>query len=598
MDSFSSATWQAWWRLHREEFLDLAWDDRRQAAGSGERSSSAASSSGRVPASPALIDDTLLPVLLDLAQGSANSTPLRSSSLLAAARLATTGWGLGEAERLERQAKLEFVLRDALPDSSKNVQEAAILGLGMVQSPEALQLLSEIALDLKEGREALEDNRVPLRARALATYALGLGIHRSGDPALRELAAATLETILSGPDARQDDLGTAAVLGLGLLPVVIEPVTEGQPSEATQSLDALAARLLERLHDKHGKLDQQIRIPTALARLAPGLNADLRSEVVLQLTELLGARRGHSHPLRRAAALALGQLGDADGDALDARIRRTLVAALKSKDGMTRRYGAMSLARVASRKGDQGSDPWAGTKQVASALRRHLTRGRSADEPWTALALGVFAHRMEAADEPSHGMDKVLAKLLGSSRSTDRAPAFAIAAGLAGTGDASAAILKRLEKTGDDSISGLLGLALGFTGDLSGLPALRAVSADSHHRPDRRARVALGRAILGDELLVPELVEQLTECSCWNSLRGSAQALARVGDVSAIGPLLQVVQDPDRDDRQRREAVQAIGWIASGESQPWSTPLTVALDPLGAPDTLTEPTGFGVLDRL
>ncbi len=597
-EGLNQATWQAWWQLHREEFLDLAWDARRAANRSGEDSASDGTHHDRSPASPALVDETLLPLLIELAQDAGSSAPLRASSLLAAARLSTTGWNLSASARVERQAAVEFLLRDSLPAASKNIQEAAILGLGMVQSPSALQLLGELAKDSAAGREAAGDSHVPLRARSLATYALGLAVHRSTDSTLRDSVAATLEEILTHEDARQDDLGTAAVLALGLLPTAIQTPGDNAGEEPSGALDSLARRLLERLQDKRGKRDQQVRIPTALARLTPALSEDLRKQVTLELTELLASRRGPSHPMRRAAALALGQLGDADQDPLDKGIRRTLEAALKSKDGMTRRYAAMSLARVGSTPGEQQDQPWAATAEIATVLRRHLQRGRSADEAWSALALGVFANRLNAADGPNHGADKALAKVLGQSRSTDRAPAFAIAAGLARADNAQPVILERLEKTGEDAISGLLGLALGFSGEASGLPALRQVSADSHHRPERRARVALGRAILGDGQLVPELVEQLTECTCWNSLRGSAQALARVGDTSAIGPLLQIARDPARDDRQRREAVRAIGWIASGESAPWSTPLTVALDAVDAPDTLTDPTGFGVLDRI
>lgn len=570
--------------------MDLAWDQRRSGPASGRASEGLI---GRVPSNPRVVDGEVLPLLASLATDDSAPNHLRSAALLAAARQAQAGSLLDRAARHDRISKLQELLSDGLTNSSRDIQEASILGLGLVGSGNAMQVLSALALDTDAGRQAVQtDDRVPVRFRALAAYSLGLSAQRSDQPTLATFAVHQLENLLGDEDAMHVDLGTATILALGLIPSDKLASDDDMPA-----LDDLGKRLLKILRDPRGDRNQQARIPTALARLNDGFSDELQEQISAELVAALEKRSKLPRAAARSAALALGQLGDADNDATDKLIRKGLEQALKSRDAMVRRYAALSLARVGSRAGQDADAPFAHAPSVAKTLSRNLARGRSADEPWNALALGVFAYYSQAAGLDSHHIASMLKSALGSAKSSDRAPALALAAGMAGTQTASDLMGDRFERFADDQALGMLGIAIGMTGNEASLESLREASAEAHHRPERRAELALGRAILGDSQLVPELLQQLEECDCWASTRGSARGLARVGDTRALAPLMRIARDTERGDRQRAEAVHAMGWIASGDTAPWSDPLVTALDPLGAPDTLTDPTGFGVLDR-
>lgn len=542
---------------------------------------------GRRAASEGFVEEKLLPLLEELVRDDTIGSPLRAAALIAAARQSDSVDG----RRTPRDERLETLIREGLTSPSSNVREASVLSLGLLGSAGASITLAEIALDTEKGRALVKDDRVPIRSRAMATYGLGLATHNAESSAQWAYAVQQLRAILADKSADQVDVRTAAVLAMGLIPA---ETLSGDGGSDSRGLNALANDLLEQLDDKRADRFVRNRIPTVLGRLAAGLDEETRANALDTLIDSLSERSKLPTPARRAAALALGQIEDLEDAKQGKRRREGLTRALKSKDAMVRRYAALSLARIGSRGSLDDKD----AEKVADTLVRHLTRGRSADEPWTTLALGVFAHRRNAAGASDFEVSKTLEKTLSKSRSTDRAPAHALAAGLAGSDMAVAAMQSRFEHSSGDATRGWLGLAMGLAGETEALEYLRDAAVEAHQHPDLRAELALARAMLSDKDLIPELLEQLDECDCYNSTRGSARALARVGDSRALGALLKLARDTQRGERARAEAVMALGWIASGDDSPRSTPLVVALDLVEPPDTLTEPTGFGVLDRL
>jgi HEAT repeat protein len=117
-----------------------------------------------------------------------------------------------------------------------------------------------------------------------------------------------------------------------------------------------------------------------------------------------------------------------------------------------------------------------------------------------------------------------------------------------------------------------------------------------HLRPHVLEQAAIGRALLGDRELVADLVVRLTDCHCWASVYGAARALAWTGDGRAVAPLLGILNDVERRDSDRRVAAQALGWIADKDLLGWHARLSSGVNYVEAPATLTDPTGFGVLD--
>jgi hypothetical protein len=586
--------WQRWWGLHRDEFLDLAWQKRRTSRATGTESQQ---SGGRPSVAASEVDERLLPVLAAVVRDPKQARHLRAEALLAAGRLArVAGDELREA-RVARLEGLEELMTESLTDDSFTVHEAAVLGLGLVGTHDAIVSLGEIVRDSAAGRKAISDSRVSIRSRSLAAYALGLAAYHAPRVEMRTYALHQLLAVLESKDARHADLATAVLVALGTTPATGELVdVAGDGPPPSENLDELGERLLDWLEAPRTDRVLRERVPTALARLTGNLSEELQTKVVRSLLKAVGERSRLSTPARRAAALALGWIGNAGEESQDIEIRRSLQAGLGSKDAMLRRYAALSLARVGSRA-SAAEEPFAASASVAKVLQKHLSKGRSADGPWSALALGMFAYHLDAAGQPTYGSDMVLAHAANQSKSPDRAPAYALAAGLAQADGARKHVLKRFGKLGDSGARGQLALGLALSGDSSLLPFLRDASGDTHHRPGLKAELALARAVLADDGLVPELIADIEDCDCWASTHGNARALARVGDATAFGPLLAIAADPKRTDRARMEVVRALGWLASGATGPWSEPLLPALDVVGAPETLTGPTGFGVLDR-
>lgn len=586
--------WQPWWALHRDEFLDLAWEQRRTSGATGRESDQLR---GRPSVAASEVDEQLLPLLAKLVRDPKQARYLRASALLAAGRLARVeGDDLREA-RVSRLERLEELMSESLTDDSFTVHEAAVLGLGLVGTHDAIVELGEIVNDSAAGRKAIGDSRVSIRSRSLAAYALGLAAYHAPRVEMRTYALHQLLAVLESKDARHADLVTAVLVALGTTPATgpaLDEAGEGPPP--SDNLDALGTRLLDWLEAPHTERVLRERVPTALARLTLNLSEELQTDVVRALAKAVDQRSRLSTPTRRAAALALGWIGSAGESGQDTAIRSCLQKGLSSKDAMLRRYSALSLARVGSRAA-AGEEPFVASASVAKILQKHLSKGRSADGPWSALALGMFAYHSDAAGQSMHGSDQVLAHAASRSKSPDRAPAYALAAGLAGAEGARKFVEKRYQKIGDSQVRGQLALGLALAGDRSILPFLRDASGETHHRPDLKSELALARAVLADDGLVLELIADLTDCDCWASTRGNARALARVGDATAFGALLDIAGDDKRTDHARMEVVRALGWLASGATGPWSEPLLPALDVVGAPETLTGPTGFGVLDR-
>ena len=121
---------------------------------------------------------------------------------------------------------------------------------------------------------------------------------------------------------------------------------------------------------------------------------------------------------------------------------------------------------------------------------------------------------------------------------------------------------------------------------------------DAWHKPIVMENAAIGRALLADADLVPEALERLKECDCWLSTYGVTRALAWAGDVRAVDPLLEILRDTDRSEAERALAADALGWIADKDILPWDARISVGVNYVAATPTLSDPTGYGILDVL
>ena len=96
--------------------------------------------------------------------------------------------------------------------------------------------------------------------------------------------------------------------------------------------------------------------------------------------------------------------------------------------------------------------------------------------------------------------------------------------------------------------------------------------------------------------LVDELVGRLDDCNCSVSVRGVGRALAWTADDRGILPLLALVEDRELPASTRANAVEALGRIADRSNVAWDVRISRGLNYLDAPTSLTDPSGFGILD--
>jgi len=184
-------------------------------------------------------------------------------------------------------------------------------------------------------------------------------------------------------------------------------------------------------------------------------------------------------------------------------------------------------------------------------------------------------------------------------RSAEDAAAYAVGAGLIGDNRARGHVLQRAAKTNDFGLLGHMAVALGLMGDRGSLRALVEMMDESHARPEVMEQAAIGRALLGDTELVTDLLQRLEEqCDCWTSYYGVSRALAWTGDARAIPPMLAVVRDDSNNALHRAVVIEGLGWIGDRSKLPWDSRISVGLNYTEATETLTDPTGFGILDVL
>jgi HEAT repeat protein len=121
---------------------------------------------------------------------------------------------------------------------------------------------------------------------------------------------------------------------------------------------------------------------------------------------------------------------------------------------------------------------------------------------------------------------------------------------------------------GDASrLRSMAGIALGLSRDPAAAPALLATAREKSATRDPAAGALVGLGLLGERLVVPDLVEMLEDASTEDS-RGlrplAAYALGRVGGAEAVRALGRSLSD--RDEQVRRAAVLALGECAPADA--------------------------------
>ncbi len=591
--------WTWWWEFNKEAFLNLR--ARLLSAlpetGSDDfflgRWDRAGLDTERQPPTPAQIRDLVLPALLSALQEN-KSNEVAAACLIAVARI-------GEDRPSAERTELAEVMRPFLANANQEVAETAAVGLGILGSEGAALLLADLALDTTAGRHAVGTSEVGWRARSFAAYALGLIGAQTSMEDVRRFVAHKLARVLETETTSTGDLGIACVLALGRVPLEWsgepqDPERKRLPPIAS-SREAEVLHLLRILEDPRRHRLVRAHVPTALAWLlsAPGAGAaaGIREDVVAELVRALG-RRSEPIELRQSCALALGLLGDDDRDPSDQGIRAALRAAID--DPLLRPFSLLSLGRVCGR---QGPGEAADIAPVRKELLALLERGDDAPSHWAALGLALFVRsRVELGSRDDLEILDVLLQKLRASRSAIDSGAYSIACGLVGDPDARDALLQQLRKTDEEQGRGyaILGLALVQAREV--VEEIRALVEESRYRPLLLREGAIALGILGDRKVVDLLGRELVEAQSLAAQASVAQALGRIGDASAIGPLIEVLQQKRHSERARAFAAAALGIVSDGDLLPWNTFFSLDVNYAAAPPTLYDQNGFGILNLL
>ncbi len=594
--------WSHWWQLERDPYLALRSRVRARAA-----ISASSGSLVHVPGTPVgrvLIDDVVIPALLEVLQGE-RSDNLISSALIAAGRI-----GAGESGR--HRAGLLAGMRMHLRAPSQELSETAVLSLGLLGDPSSLDLLLPILEGGDQGAALLGRGQVPTRTRAFVAFGLAAMAADHDDVALHQRIAHALVACLHESHSRPD-VPVAVMLALGHchLPAKLtlppRDLLGSDFIDPVMSRGALVRWLMAQsdlvLQDGAASSSEERAFRfVALARLADGVEGSLRSEVLQMLIQSASESR-HSTSERSAALMALGTMAHAGEGRWDREALKVLGRALKSGQPMERRFGAVALGQASARPG-AGDDGFAGAKEARQALEALLMRGSATERPWGALALGVQSTALAAAGGPDpSAASSGLAELLRKERAADQVGAYALGVALA-SADLPVKARDRyarsahetFQKLADPQAKGFVAVALGLLGHHESRDDLLEALHGAKFQPQLLWSSAVGLGLMGEDV-TPLMLEVLKTSRTHSSRAAAATALGTVGDQRAARPLVELALDLSRPDSTRAFAIVGLGVLCEDRDLPWRNPIVRAV-PYMAPTGTLVGDARGLLDIL
>jgi HEAT repeat protein len=602
--------WQLWWSLNREHFLRPAVSFEGPGCPSGIPwpATEYDARDDRLRPSAKFIDGRVQPALvkaLEL-QGQCESPDpsIVASCLVALSKCRTRG-----------SDDVRGLILPWLASEDQAILEATVIALGQLSEERNVPLLEALLInDERALRAQAPELRTPIteRIRACAAFALAETASRV-DVELRQAIAAVLVGVVeddAGGVTR--DLRIACVTALGLIRLPFGgPVSlpaGSHPPDSTRlrpvSTEELVLWLLHHLGREDIPDLERAQVPIALARQLYG------ARCLDALRERVGARLIHviqtdgSLAVVSSCLLALGELGDSDGDAVDVRIRELLLdVAVRNEHAATAGIALLAIGHVAGRAGHEEVGELWGVETAASA-RAFLTRELRATQPsrraWAALSLAVLERALalgqgEAAPESRAAL---LEALSGASAPEEFAP-LALAVGIAGIRSASAELRARLVRSRSPAILGAAALALGLIRDSPAAPLILEALRRTKFHPDAVSPAAEGLSLIGNASDVLALVEALGMVSGRSSHAAIAAALERLGDYRSLDPLVRLLEDPDRTYDARGCAAAVLGDIAGLSPVLWSEQAAAGANFIApAPILFSPETWTGLLDRM
>ena len=616
LDPSALRGWELWWSLHRDRFTTLKPRDLTRAVGliPPDPRTSVQAVEGRVSAFERI--EPSLRLLINHE---------RSELVLARALIAIAK--LGEDPKTPGSRAAFTTILPFLYRSDAQVSDAAIMALGILGTEEALFTLGQFAgVAPSEASRSSAGLQPTDRQRALALYAMGMIGGESDREDVRRLAASRICNLFTQDAGASAEVKFAALHAISLIPLGDDAAQIRPDSQAKSAPDKFNAKsrqakryrgiaasaipsasrraqvgwVLAVLDDPREEDWIRAQAATAAARLCGDLpeGSALTARVVERLLAAIASRTLDSVQVGQSAVLALGELGDADSDELDARVRSALESTISgASDQSMREFALLCLAQVGSRPGgpQQEADRLDASTDVRRVLLHRIASARAGQLPWAILALGLFEHGMIDADGASAPQARAaLVDLLAETRSAEIAGVCSLALGLSGATEANRDLIARL-RDGDPRVRGYAATALGMLrAREAGISLERlldqARTTPELYRPVGEALAAIG-APVGRQLLSlmaggASLESQMNLCS----------TLGRVGDWRSLAALSEVACDQNSLVWVRAAATSALGNLGSRRSEPWNVELGHALNFNAVPTTLRSVSLDGLLD--
>ncbi len=537
----SAPSWQGWWELNRQAFVDLRTRYHDAAVVTPHEGATAAR--GRRPGD---VDrqHVLAPLFAKL---TSEGGDIGAAALMAWARM-------GRAEDAPRIT--DHALAYVAKDSNKH-RGLMLLAVGLAGTPRGAQVLTDILKDTPAGRHQLaKRSPVSTSVRAFAAIALGLSS--------KVVAIDALLGTLSNPKGREADLRACCVAALGHL------------GRAAPSMQRARIRgvLVEGVRTRAWADEVLAAVPAAFVRMRddPGLLA-LQDDL---------ARFRKPLAARRSVALALGA---AEGTAARRSIEILLESARRDPDPLVRRYAIVGLGQRTPAAEVKTKEALELRRLIGrfylSALQGHHVQ--HADRPWVYLGAALYAKR-DAAQAARVGAQ--LRKALEGSGDRGTRSAAAIAVGLLGGADGRDSLRRLLAKARDKELRPYAAEALGIIGDAaSQAPLLALLTKDASTKV--RYRAALGLGYLADRKLVGELTAALATARSAPVRATLTRVIGELGDRGAIRPLAALASDTKEDDLTRARAIAALGLIGESAQPTWTQGFKRGANRANATPTLT-----------
>ena len=596
--------WSFWWEFNKDPYLNLKQAIHADAPQTGSggyflgRGQKDQSKKSRRP-TDAQIRQTIVPALLEALAGETNND-IVTGCLVALAKI-------GDERVEDGDSEFEGVISAYLTDANQEISETAAVALGILANEKSIQTLSHLLFDDAEGRRMTGRREINFRTRAFAAFGLGMIGARTVEEERRQEIVKLLVEAIASDDTKSRDLKVAAIISLGLVPLeTIEPEGWGEEGAGLVphasrygQIDYLLSFLADRNHDYLVRA----HVPRALALLLAELpgegepaspHTQQKERVVRELLGLFSKSSKERNEVKASAILAVGMLGDADGDGIDRDIRRALAHVPEDHtDAQVRNFSLIAMAQVGSRPGRyEGREE--GAHEAAAYILKQLSRGQEVRKPWAGLSSGLMGRRLAAADfgaESATALARALYTALKREKNAQRLGAYAIGAGIAADREAQPLLLERLEQVREEEARGYIALALGLGNVRAAIGPIERIIEESQYRPNLLKQAAVALGLLGDKELVPKLTDMLGQASSLATQAAISSALGFIGDTESVAPLVEMLGDDSLSATARGFAAVSLGIVADKEPLPWNSKIAVDLNYRASTGTLTDAAG-------